>query len=145
MVYLQCCRCQQASYESRNSARRMLLVLSEFFMGKKTGGPDIPMISLSENRLPDIRLSEEKSLHEAVILFDGVCNLCNNSVNFVIDRDKAGKFKFSALQSPEATPYLDKCEGPVGEGGLLSSILLILENLYTLFDLSFHCMTKSII
>ena len=33
-----------------------------------------------------------------VILFDGVCNLCNSSVNFVIDRDKNNKFVFSALQ-----------------------------------------------
>lgn len=36
---------------------------------------------------------------EHVILFDGVCNLCNSSVNFVIDRDKNGYFKFASLQS----------------------------------------------
>jgi predicted DCC family thiol-disulfide oxidoreductase YuxK len=35
----------------------------------------------------------------AVILFDGVCNFCNGSVNFIIDRDKAGYFKFAPLQS----------------------------------------------
>lgn len=34
-----------------------------------------------------------------VILFDGVCNLCNSSVNWVIDHDKQQQFKFSALQS----------------------------------------------
>lgn len=34
-----------------------------------------------------------------IILFDGVCNLCNNSVNFVIKRDKNNVFKFAALQS----------------------------------------------
>lgn len=34
-----------------------------------------------------------------VVLFDGVCNLCNSSVNFIIDRDRKGKFKFAALQS----------------------------------------------
>jgi predicted DCC family thiol-disulfide oxidoreductase YuxK len=34
-----------------------------------------------------------------IILFDGVCNLCNGSVNFVLDRDKKKKFKFGALQS----------------------------------------------
>ncbi|ERM81723.1 hypothetical protein P872_19240 [Rhodonellum psychrophilum GCM71 = DSM 17998] len=33
-----------------------------------------------------------------VILFDGVCNLCNNSVDFVIQRDKKNRFKFGALQ-----------------------------------------------
>ena len=33
------------------------------------------------------------------ILFDGVCNLCNGSVNWVIDRDKNNLFTFSSLQS----------------------------------------------
>lgn len=35
----------------------------------------------------------------SIILFDGVCNLCNSSVNFVLDRDKEKKFMFAALQS----------------------------------------------
>ena len=35
----------------------------------------------------------------AVILFDGVCNLCNTWVNFVIDRDRAEIFSFGAQQS----------------------------------------------
>ena len=35
----------------------------------------------------------------AVILFDGVCNFCNGAVNFVIEHDKAGYFKFAALQT----------------------------------------------
>jgi predicted DCC family thiol-disulfide oxidoreductase YuxK len=35
----------------------------------------------------------------AIILFDGVCNFCNGSVNFIIERDKAGYFKFAPLQS----------------------------------------------
>lgn len=34
-----------------------------------------------------------------VVLFDGVCNLCNSSVNWIIDHDKEGKFKFASLQS----------------------------------------------
>lgn len=33
------------------------------------------------------------------ILFDGVCNLCNSSVNWVIDHDKKGVFTFASLQS----------------------------------------------
>lgn len=33
-----------------------------------------------------------------LILFDGVCNLCNNAVDFVIRRDKNNRFKFGALQ-----------------------------------------------
>lgn len=34
-----------------------------------------------------------------IILFDGVCNLCNSSVQFVIKRDKNDIFRFAALQS----------------------------------------------
>ncbi len=34
-----------------------------------------------------------------IILFDGVCNLCNGAINFVIKRDKKEIFKFAALQS----------------------------------------------
>jgi predicted DCC family thiol-disulfide oxidoreductase YuxK len=34
-----------------------------------------------------------------VILFDGVCNLCNSSVQFVIKRDRKDMFRYTALQS----------------------------------------------
>lgn len=34
-----------------------------------------------------------------IILFDGVCNLCNSSVQYVIQRDKKDEFRFVALQS----------------------------------------------
>jgi len=35
----------------------------------------------------------------ATVLFDGVCNFCNSSVNYVIAHDPSGYFKFAALQS----------------------------------------------
>lgn len=35
-----------------------------------------------------------------VILFDGVCNLCNNSVQYVIKHDPKHIFRFASLQSP---------------------------------------------
>jgi predicted DCC family thiol-disulfide oxidoreductase YuxK len=35
----------------------------------------------------------------AIILFDGVCNFCNGSVNFIIERDPEKYFKFAPLQS----------------------------------------------
>lgn len=34
-----------------------------------------------------------------VVLFDGVCNLCNSSVDFIIRNDKRGRFKVAPLQS----------------------------------------------
>ncbi len=42
----------------------------------------------------------------ALVLFDGVCNLCNSSVNFIIDRDRAKYFKFAALQDETVEPLL---------------------------------------
>jgi predicted DCC family thiol-disulfide oxidoreductase YuxK len=39
------------------------------------------------------------SEHTALILFDGVCNFCNSSVNFVIRKDKKSYFRFASLQS----------------------------------------------
>ena len=41
-----------------------------------------------------------------IILFDGVCNLCNGFVRFVIDRDPAARFRFAALTSAPATDVL---------------------------------------
>ena len=34
-----------------------------------------------------------------IVLFDGVCNLCNGAVQFIIKRDKSSKFLFASLQS----------------------------------------------
>jgi len=42
----------------------------------------------------------------AVILFDGICNFCNDSVNFIIDHDKKGRFSFASLQSDVAKEVL---------------------------------------
>jgi len=41
-----------------------------------------------------------------IILFDGVCNFCNGSVNFLIRRDKKNVFRFAALQSQTAQKLL---------------------------------------
>jgi len=41
-----------------------------------------------------------------IILFDGVCNLCNASVNFIIKHDKKEYFKFASLQSDVAKDLL---------------------------------------
>jgi len=44
----------------------------------------------------------------AIVLFDGVCNFCNGSVNFIIDHDKANYFKFAPLQSEIGQNLLEK-------------------------------------
>jgi predicted DCC family thiol-disulfide oxidoreductase YuxK len=42
----------------------------------------------------------------AVVLFDGVCNLCNGSIQFIIARDPAAYFQFAALGSEAARRLL---------------------------------------
>jgi predicted DCC family thiol-disulfide oxidoreductase YuxK len=44
----------------------------------------------------------------AIVLFDGVCNFCNGSVNFIIAHDPNGYFKFAPLQSYIGKELLDK-------------------------------------
>lgn len=46
--------------------------------------------------------------NQAVILFDGVCNLCNGFVQFVIKHDRQGYFKFTALQSEAGQKILQQ-------------------------------------
>jgi predicted DCC family thiol-disulfide oxidoreductase YuxK len=41
-----------------------------------------------------------------IILFDGVCNLCNGAVDFIIKRDKSDRFKLAALQDEAIKPLL---------------------------------------
>ncbi len=36
---------------------------------------------------------------QSIVLFDGVCNLCNGAVTFLIRNDKNDRFRFAALQS----------------------------------------------
>lgn len=45
---------------------------------------------------------------QSIILFDGVCNLCNSAVNFVIKRDKKNLIQFAPLQSETAQVLLAK-------------------------------------
>ena len=43
-----------------------------------------------------------------IILFDGNCNLCNQSVQFVIEHDKENLFQFASLQSDFGQDFLKK-------------------------------------
>jgi predicted DCC family thiol-disulfide oxidoreductase YuxK len=43
-----------------------------------------------------------------VLLFDGICNLCNSTVQFAIKRDLPGRLKFASLQSHSGQAMLKK-------------------------------------
>lgn len=59
---------------------------------------------------------------ERIILFDGVCNLCTGSVQFVIKHDPEGKFKFASLQSSYGQALMAREGIPTEE---LSSFILV--------------------
>ncbi|PSQ54745.1 thiol-disulfide oxidoreductase DCC [Halobacteriales archaeon SW_8_68_21] len=58
----------------------------------------------------------------AVVLFDGVCNLCSGFVQFVYPRDPEGKYRFASLQSEVGQALLAEHDLPTDE---LESIVLI--------------------
>jgi predicted DCC family thiol-disulfide oxidoreductase YuxK len=60
-----------------------------------------------------------------VILFDGVCNLCNSAVQWVIERDEEGRFDFASLQSDVARRELGKVLGEKEIDALPDSIVLL--------------------
>ena len=60
--------------------------------------------------------------NKTIILFDGVCNLCNSSVQFIIKRDKKKQFLFTSLQSDAARDILLQFQLKNSE---MHSILLI--------------------
>lgn len=64
----------------------------------------------------------EPDQEQAIIFFDGICNLCNGAVQFIIKRDPHAYFKFASLQSSMALEMLPGYGvDPLG----LESILLL--------------------
>ncbi|HIP26708.1 MAG TPA: DUF393 domain-containing protein [Flavobacteriaceae bacterium] len=65
--------------------------------------------------------------NKLIILFDGVCNLCNTSVNFILKKDVYNKFIFTSLQSDAAKKLLLQFNDKIIKNNL-DSILLIHKN-----------------
>lgn len=59
-----------------------------------------------------------------IVLFDGVCNLCDASVNYIIDHDSSGYFKLASLQSEPGQQILGHYALPVD---YLDSLVLVEE------------------
>jgi len=67
-------------------------------------------------------LSEDK---RPIILFDGICNLCNGGVNFALDRDESAKLRFCSLQSRVAESHLLRSGKPADDK---SNIVFVTED-----------------
>ncbi len=62
---------------------------------------------------------------KSIILFDGVCNVCNGFVNFLILRDEKDRFQFGSLQSPKVKELLNQYHYDADD---LSTVILIEDN-----------------
>ena len=69
------------------------------FRGRMVGTASA-LFSITERLPPSIVMDRvfEKD-KRPIILFDGVCNMCNNAVNLALDWDLKGALRFAALQS----------------------------------------------
>jgi predicted DCC family thiol-disulfide oxidoreductase YuxK len=66
----------------------------------------------------------KETKEHSIILFDGVCNLCNSSINFVIKRDSANLYKFTALQEAPGIGLLKQ----YGINTLDTDSIILIEN-----------------
>ena len=82
-------------------------------------------------------LQELKELSKAnpIIAFDGVCNLCNGFIQWLIKRDSKKQFRYTTLQS-DLGEVLKKNIDVDGD----SVILVYNEKIYTLSDVGLKCM-----
>ena len=64
-----------------------------------------------------------------IVIFDGVCNFCNSSVNFIIKRDPKGLFLFTPMQSEYAQELIN--EHKMYNVGVDTFLLIKNEQCYT--------------
>ena len=68
-------------------------------------------------------------LSQKIILFDGVCNLCSATVQFVLKRDHKSQFLFGSLQSDAGRKLLSRAGLPVDQ--FHSFVLFEKDKVYT--------------
>jgi predicted DCC family thiol-disulfide oxidoreductase YuxK len=59
-----------------------------------------------------------------IVLFDGVCNLCNGAVQFIVDHDRTQRLRFASLQSDKGRALLQAHGVPIPEGDPDTMIML---------------------
>ena len=67
----------------------------------------------------------EPAPSDPVVLFDGVCNLCNGAVQFMIDRDPDARLHFAPLQSEFARALVSRNGGRPDQASDVDTVLLV--------------------
>ena len=73
--------------------------------------------------LPNRGSRSETSAHP-ILLYDGVCGLCNRTVQFILRRDGAGVFRFAALQGELAKRILARHGA---DAGALAAVVVVVD------------------
>ncbi len=85
---------------------------------------------------PNLRIEQQPSAVQpagsAIVLFDGVCNLCSRTVQFILRRDPGAYFRFAALQSPAGQRLLR--QHGLSSEALLSIVLIEQGQVYVSSD-----------
>ena len=68
------------------------------------------------------KIEMQSDTSHPIVLFDGVCNLCESTVQFIVRNDRKALFRFAPLQSTTARKMLAGFEY---QGGALDSVLLV--------------------
>ncbi len=80
------------------------------------------MMQRDESSEPALSGASGGTAGPPVLFFDGVCNLCNRTVSFVMEHDRSGRIRFASLQSA----YAEQVLRPLGiEPGCLESIVYL--------------------
>ena len=69
---------------------------------------------------------------QAIVIFDGICNLCDGAVRFIVRHDPNASFRFVALQSPAGQALL--AENQLTDVALDSVIVIKPERCYLRSD-----------
>jgi len=85
-------------------------------------------------------LDHKIPLDKPIVLFDGVCNLCNGFVQWLIKRDPKGQFRFASLQSEVGQILLQKHQLSTQD---LGTVVLIANNqAYTHSDVALQIVKR---
>lgn len=79
-----------------------------------------------ENVPPGSGLGDPDTDARGIVLFDGVCSLCNGFVDFLIRRDRQARLLFGTLQSDRARELLEGQDVEIAEG--LATVVLVTEH-----------------
>lgn len=79
-------------------------------------------------------------MENPILFFDGVCNLCNQAVQFIIKTDKEGIFRFASLQSDFAKEHLKHFNAETEK--LETIYLLVDDKIYARSDAALEIVKK---